>query len=163
MSKKSDLIRVYIVIGLTLVLVVSAYFRFIHGKTKNNETLTPSTDLVSQLNIPVMKIKDPENHQGTKNPDNSYLQVILRDIFSPVSVPQVKESKPREPEPPKPAPSFKLKGTIVGGKKPIAIIDDQFVRTGEWIGEYEVAWIGKKEVVLKAGNRNITLEILKNE
>jgi len=37
------------------------------------------------------------------------------------------------------------------------------VRPGDRIGDYQVAWIGKKEVVLESQGKRITLEIMKNE
>jgi hypothetical protein len=51
-------------------------------------------------------------------------------------------------------------GVIVGGGDPIAIINGQFVRTGERIGKYKVAMIGEKKVVLQSGNRMAELKLL---
>ena len=48
------------------------------------------------------------------------------------------------------SPSPKLKGTIVGGKRPIAIIDDQLYRMGDQIGEYKIILIGKNKVLLES-------------
>ncbi len=62
-----------------------------------------------------------------------------------------------------PLSSMELKGTIVGGGKPLAIINDQFVGTGDWIGEYQVIRIGKKTVLLDSGHHQIALEMVKDE
>jgi hypothetical protein len=51
-------------------------------------------------------------------------------------------------------------GVIVGGGDPIAIINGQFVRTGERIGKYKVVRIGEKEVFLRSGNKMAELKLL---
>ena len=71
------------------------------------------------------------------------------------------ESQTAQQEPPKPLPIFKLKGTIVGGARPMAIINDQFVRTDDVIYEYKVVSIGKTSVLLDSGKRKIELEMMK--
>ena len=164
-GKKSEQIKRYIVIGLALVLVISLYFRFIHAKVKNSADPVPSALPLAPLNIPLIKWKNQQNAQSPESHDHNYLQDFVRDIFSPLKPPVTTKNQTKKQEPPqeKPAPTFKLKGTIVGGKNPIAIIDNQFVRTGDSIGEYRVARIGKKEVLLDSGDKKITLEILKNE
>ncbi len=53
-----------------------------------------------------------------------------------------------------------LKGTIVGGKRPIAIINDRFVRMGDRIGDYQVVEIDKDRVTLRSGIYEIVLEVL---
>lgn len=95
-----------------------------------------------------------------------HLPASIRDIFSPLNSPPRAEKTSEEKEVERsdpPPPSFTLKGTIVGGRNPIAIIDDQFVRPGDWVGEYRVVKIGKKEVVLDSDYGQVVLEILKNE
>ena len=66
-------------------------------------------------------------------------------------------------ESPKAVPSLKLRGAIVGGGKPVVIINDRFLHLGDWIGDYQVVRIGKKEVLLEAGNDKIELGMVKNE
>ena len=63
----------------------------------------------------------------------------------------------------RPTPSLNLKGTIVGGERPIAIINDQFLRQGDQIGEFKVVNIGKKEVVLNSDERTLVLRLENNE
>jgi hypothetical protein len=58
---------------------------------------------------------------------------------------------------------LKLKGTIVGGGIPIAIIDDQFVRVGDGIANYKVVKIAGNRVFLTSGNYQKVLEVLNNE
>ena len=63
----------------------------------------------------------------------------------------------------KPLPSLRLKGTIVGGERPIAIVNDTFLRTGDEIDGFKVVWIGTKAIVIEAGERKLALEMLKIE
>jgi len=159
--KKSDQIKIYVVIGLSLVLIIGAYFRFIHGKVRSVKDVTASTAPLAQLNVPVINKEKPKNRRSGGSSVDNYLPASIRDIFSPLKSSPDKESRPKEQE--EEVSSFTLKGTIVGGEKPIAIINDKFVRTGDWIGEYRVARIGKKEVLLDSDGEKVVLEILKNE
>jgi IS30 family transposase len=116
-----------------------------------------------------------QNARWREPPVNESLPVVLRDIFAPLKSPKKVKSRPTAPlksrkkarrrpteqKPSRPPPSLKLRGTIVGGQRPIAIINDQFVRIGDWIGEYRVVRIGKTEVLLNSGDRKIELEMVK--
>jgi len=55
-----------------------------------------------------------------------------------------------------------LKGTIVGGKNTLAIINDRFVRLRDWIDDYQIVKITKDRVFLQSEHRDIILEILKD-
>lgn len=165
MEKKTDKIKNYIVIGLAGVLAVSVYFRFIRGKVGGSQDFSPSPP-IAQLDVPQVNTNKPIKSERPQLGMGGHLPASIRDIFSPPTPPPETESLPDEneemrvdPEP----PSFTLKGTIVGGRNPIAIIDDQFVRPGDWVGEYRVVKIGKKEVYLDSGYGQVVLEILKNE
>ncbi len=54
---------------------------------------------------------------------------------------------------------LELNGTIVGGNNPVAIINNQFLRTGEWIGGYQVVKIDKYKVLLSSGDYQKVLEV----
>jgi len=163
-GKKGDQIKIYMVIGLALVLVIAGYFRFMHKKATGDANRTPSTVPLAKLDVPQVGITMPQNAQRIELPVNGPLRAVIRDIFAPLKSPPKAESQPTKEEPSKPIPSLKLKGTIVGGRRPIAIINDQFVGLDDWIGEYKVVRIGKKEVLLDSGDEKIKkLEILKIE
>jgi hypothetical protein len=186
-GKKGDKIKIVFVIVLSMILVISFYFRFIHAKVKDKEGLmnNPSAEqrdmhnrpggpgrkpltAYGGLNIPKINIAALQKIQDLKPAVNDDLQTVIRDIFIPIvssSIPSKAIETQSEPEPsvPKPPPSFKLRGTIVGKRGSIAIIDDRFLRKGDWIGEFQVAEIRKKNVLLDSGDQKITLEILKNE
>ena len=160
---KTSKSKVSLVIGLAIVLLICIYFRFIHAKVKaGTENQTPPTPAKTALEVPrIENSQSPAALPSAKVPEA--LQEFVKDMFSPqsltVSRPQAQVTKRPEEE----SPSFELKGTIVGRQRPIAIIDDQFVRTGDWIDEYRVAHIGKKEVILVSGNKKIRLEMIKND
>ena len=162
-EKKSEKIKIYMVIGLSLLLVTLGYFRFIHGKPNHDEAPTKPTSPSAELNIPDIKtqnkllgkIKAPDVHEP--------LYAMIRDIFSPIADPKKAERQVNKELARKSATLLKLTGTVYGGKRPIAIINDQFVRTGDWIGEFRVIRIGKKNVLLDSGDKKMVLEIMKNE
>jgi type II secretory pathway component PulC len=155
--------KVSLVIGLAIVLLICIYFRFIHAKVKDStENQTPSPPPTLSLEVPQVEKDQPAPTELSEKVPEA-LQEFVRNMFSPQSLtgrkPQAKAVKKTEEE----RPSFELKGTIVGKQRPIAIIDDQFVRTGDWIDDYQVAHIGKKEVILASGNKKIRLEMIKND
>jgi len=164
-ENKTNKIKNYIVIGLAGVLAVSVYFRFIHGKVGGSQDFSPSPP-VAQLAVPQVNANIPIKPKRPRLTVGDHLPASIRDIFSPLNSSPGTESLPEENEevrPDPPPPSFTLKGTIVGGRNPIAIIDGQFVRPGDWVGEYRVVKIGKKEVFLDSDYGQVVLEILKNE
>ena len=159
-AEKSNQIKTYVVIGLCVVFLLVGYFSFVHKRVTHNAGPTPSTAPIARLEVPKAGAKTLPNPQPAKVPVSEPLRQDLTDIFAPLKSPVKKESQPEGPEPPKPIPSFKLLGTVVGGKRPIAIINDQFVRMGDSIGEYKVISIGKKGVLLDSGTRKIRLTMV---
>jgi hypothetical protein len=165
--KGGEKIKIYLVIALSIIFVISFYFRFIQANTNESKLSVHPQIPSARLNIPKIDpvlLRDTQD-QNVKISDES--QTVLRDIFSPVHTPsraaEKKDLPQSEPVAPTPLPSFRLKGTIVGPKGSIAIIDNQFLRSGDRIGRYRVAKIGKKNVLLDSGDRTILLEILKND
>ncbi|GAJ11370.1 unnamed protein product [marine sediment metagenome] len=160
-GKKGEQIKVYIIIGLALVAAIVGYFRFVHKKPTRDADRTPPAVSIARFDVSQVEINNTRNARWREPPVNEALPVVLRDIFVPLKSPKKAQRRPTEQKPSKPLPSLKLSGTIVGGKRPVAIINDQFVRIGDWIGEYKVVRIGKKEVLLDSGNRKIELEMVK--
>jgi hypothetical protein len=91
------------------------------------------------------------------------MRPLKRDIFLPAKPLKSVKVKPAAKIPPKPAPKLKLRGTVVGADEPIAIIDDQFIRTNDSIAGYKVIWIGPKMVVLDSGEKKLILELMQND
>ena len=160
-EKKNDQIKNYIVIGLAVVFLLVGYFRFVHKKLTHDPGPKPSTAPVSRLQHPQVDPKTSPNARIAKVQFGEPPRKDLKDIFAPVKPQVMEESQPAKPQPSRPVPSFTLGGTIVGGKKPIAIINDKLVRTGDMIGDYRVVRIGKKGVVLDSGNKQIRLTMVK--
>ena len=186
-GKTGEKIKKALVIVLSIILVISFYFRIIHKRVREKEGARSGTPAVPRggydrpkyrgisppsgpdgLNTPEINIARLQEIQDLKPGVSDNLRTVIRDIFMPLvsgsGVSKVTDTQSGpEPSMPKPPPSYKLRGTIVGKKGSIAIIDNQFLRQGDWIGEFRVAAIGKKEVLLDSGNQKIVLEILKNE
>ncbi|MBE0556402.1 MAG: hypothetical protein IH628_04135, partial [Proteobacteria bacterium] len=97
----------------------------------------------------------------------------LRDIFVPAKAPAketVKEAAKKAAAgtpsvadaavPVQPLPSLQLTGTIVGDKRPIAVINGRFLRTGDMIAGFEVVSIARDQVTLSGGGRKVLLNLL---
>ncbi|MFC1824075.1 hypothetical protein ACFL9T_15300 [Thermodesulfobacteriota bacterium] len=169
-GKKSDKIKMFFVVGLAVALLFSLYFRLIRSKVSKGADASAATEPKPPQSLPQAILEDKEKRTKQLKPIvNMDLGTVIRDIFTPPAVPKKAVDSPpekmEEPEEPEPAgpPAFQLKGTIVGGKNPIALIDGHFLRQGDMIGEYQLVWIGKKAVHLRAADQVFTLELMKNE
>jgi hypothetical protein len=162
-EKKIESIKIYIAIGLALVLVIVGYFRLVRKPPANATVESPSVTVSVQSDVNSVLRKSPRSDSWRKAPAAESLRPIVRDIFIPLKPLKKAETDTTEQKPSRPGQSLKLRGTIVGGESPIAIINDRFVRAGDSIGDYTVVRIGKKEVVLDAGNREMALEMGKDD
>ena len=153
----ADQFKVYLVYALAAILCISVYIRFVHSRLWS--TGSSSAPLVS-MSIPLTppnRVEEPQMAPLFEDPP----PFVTRDIFAPLrtlTAPKSKSEKPQEQ-----APTFRLRGTIVGGQRPLAIIDDQFVRVGDRIGDYNVVRIRKKDVLLMSDRTKLHLEIRKGE
>jgi len=162
-TNRSDKVKLYVIIGLAFVAAFVAYFRFLH---KGNET---GTDIVSshpeETKLDVSQIQKTKP-MGAKVPRLTVADSAsthIRDIFAPVQLPTDSEALIRAEQTPGPSGVFELKGTIISGKIPMAIINDKFVRMGERIGEYEIVRINPNEVLLRSGSQEKVLQVLTPE
>jgi hypothetical protein len=167
-EKKKERVKVCVVIGLALLLVIVVYFRFIHKKKVTPAvSRIPSPAASRQFDMPAIKIPDRQNARSRESLSKESMRAPIRDIFTPLKLQAKVKSHPASQKPSKvrsqpTGQKLKLKGTIVGEGKAIAIINDQFVRKGDWIGKYKVVRIGKK-VLLDSGSAKIELEMMKSE
>jgi len=162
-EKKSDLIKIYIVIGLSLVLLIVGYFRLLYKKRPHDPNPSAGVSHAVEFKLSQLEPKHRQNGpQGGWLLDEP-LRPVERDIFEPLI--SWKHAKPpRVVENPRTAtPTLKLSGTIVGGERPIAIINNQLIRLGDWIEGFKVVKIGKTEVLLDSGISKIVVELVKNE
>jgi hypothetical protein len=161
-EKKPERVKIYLIIILSMVLIVVVYFRFFHKKTTHAAVPARYKAGVARLVVPQVQLP---NVQTAKQPEMSAPEsnrAMTRDIFKPLKAPPLKKDVQQlKQKPSKPTVSLKLKGTILGGEKPIAVINDQFVHTGDWIAEYQVVRIAKDEVVLSSDAHQMVLKVLK--
>jgi hypothetical protein len=163
--EKSEKIKFYIVLGLALIFIVAAYFRFWHKKGNSAMQSIVAESPAAPLGAPLTEI----DKRADEAVDNRYTQLspatVKRDIFRPVRLPAVPASGTdgQKSAGSQPNPKFILGGTIIGGGAPIAVINDRFVRQGDSIDEYRVVHIGKNEVRLVSRNHKIVLKLINNE
>ena len=160
-EKKSERVKIYLIIGLSFVLIVAVYFRFIRKQTTQPPPPALYGDSIARLAVPQVQLPSGQGEKPSKRGHYGLGRSISRDIFEPVKAPPQRETQPRCQEPARPTMSLKLKGTVIGGENPVAVINDKFVYTGDRIGDYEVITIGEDEVVLKSDTHNMVLRILK--
>ena len=144
-------VKLYIVIGLSVLFFVVGYFRFFHGKAvfpvgspsgAGVQVPVPAID-VKALHPEVKAVKDVPGPPRT----------ALRDIFEP------RKQTPAETEPPA-VPSLKLTGTIIGGKNPLAFINGRTLHLGEEIEGFQVISITREQVTLAGEGRKMLLNVL---
>jgi hypothetical protein len=169
---KREKIKLMIVIGLAVVFLIMAYFRFRPSKASSALAAPTASISNAQLSIPEVEIKTRQIDPAPTSSGTTMPQFIKRDIFAPIHIPlsakvekKPVKQKPSSKPPPEPTsrPAFQLGGTIVGGDKPIAIINNQFVRAGDSIGGFRVVRIGKFDVQLASKNTTIRLEMIEKE
>jgi len=164
-TDKSEKIKFMIVIGLSIVLVTMAYFRFWHKKS--NAAPDKLSAVSSQPEQPAPHIAadgqvDEQVHDGSPV---VALPAVNRDIFRPVNRPTLVAKRPKKIKSVKPAPvpNFKLGGTVVSEDDSIAIINDRFLRTGDTIAAFKVVRIEKDKVQLVSGLKTIEVKMINNE
>jgi hypothetical protein len=160
-TKKSEKIKLYVVIGLVFVAAVVAYFRFVHKK--NGADVDMAGHSPNEVNFDVSqieKIKPKRRPREPGSPVNASLRLTIRDIFTPVELPTESDPLMHVETSPAPIGVLELKGTIIGGKEPMAVINDKFVRMGEKIGEYQIVKIDPNEVVLRSDSDEMALQVL---
>jgi len=156
----SEKIKLYITIGLAVILAISGYFRLIHPKMKRAATASPSPpvaaspEIAPDLPVALEKKASPEAECKIA-PLPSGVRDIFKEPVISLSDPPTEQNRPN-------APFASLKGTIVGGADPIAIINGRFMRIGDGIGEYRVVRIEKDQVRLRSENHEIVLEVLQH-
>jgi len=164
--KNTERIKIYVVIGLSLVLGMVGYFRFFYKKAEADVKFIKQVEVPSKIDLSSVQQIIQGRKQLSKELSIESFQPISRDIFAPLTTPEranVSKRQSMNKENQKPLPSLRLKGTIVGGERPIAIVNDTFLRTGDEIAGFKVVWIGTKAIEMEAGERKLALEMLKVE
>ncbi|GAX59231.1 metal-dependent amidase/aminoacylase/carboxypeptidase [Candidatus Scalindua japonica] len=176
-DKQKEKNKIYIAIGLAVIMVVLCYFRLIHkkgtGTTVKNNIQNNLT--VTELDVPEVNTETLKKISWRKKDQVGPLPELKRDIFDNTKFLKKAEKERTKSSPenaeignatissPEMASELELKGTVVGGKNPIAIINNKFVRVGDLINDYTLVRIGKKEVILVMNDRTVKVEMLRNE
>ncbi len=169
-TKRSEKVKLYLVIALAVAAALVAYFSFVHkGKATPVKVAGRPPQEVKYKGYKIEKTR-PQRLQATRFSSAEPLNLDIRDIFAPVEL-------PAEPEPavetkkeqtikkiakqiPAPTVTLDLQGTILGGKIPLAIINDKFFKVGQKIGDYQIVRITPNTVYLKAGRHRKVIWVL---
>lgn len=160
-------IKVYLVVGLAMVLAALVYRHF-KAKPSGSASLSPpsvTTKLGEVADLAPLDMVSLQKTQSPKPKIKEARRIFLRDIFAPMGPLRKAEHRITSKGEPRvyKAPSLKLKGVIVGGRNSVAIINGKLVRLGERIDGYQLVRIEAKEVFLKSGNKTFKLELAQND
>lgn len=161
---KRNRIRLLILIGLSVIFVATGYFRFFHKKGQT-EVVPPAASAPPAATAAAPGISAgsiaPMPQPSSPSPLQAAgpLRSTVRDIFAPRMQPLGEGSSPAS-QPAASRAGFILGGTIVGGGKPLAIINDQYLGVGSTIGGYRVKNITRKGVTLQSDLDRIELTVL---
>ena len=165
-SKSTGRIKIYLIVGLALVLAALVY-RYLHARAAQNRSIAPPPATATVSEVPELPDLYPERQRKTQVERSNIRELrrlFVRDIFAPGrSLPKARRPTKKGGPVQRQVTSLKLRGVIVGGQHSIAIINDKFVRTGERINGYRVVRIAEKEVWLKSGNKTVKLRLASND
>jgi hypothetical protein len=161
-TRTTERIKLYAVFGLALILVLVVCVRFIHKKGPSAEGPGPGEVSASPLDLSRWEFEPSGEDQPKAVVAQDAVRNPARDIFSPCGELARAASQPLGIDEPGLAASLTLRGVVAGGDKPVALINDQFVRTGDRIGKHSVLRIGEKDVLLDSGIQTYRLKIRKD-
>jgi len=166
-GKAGDRIKIYLVVGLAMVLAALVY-RHLKAKPSGNVPLSPTSvtrGLAEVADLAPLDMgslqKTPLARAKVKEPRRDF----LRDVFAPMRPLKKAEQSitPKGQPRVQKATSLKLKGVIVGGSNSVAIINGKLLRLGERIDGYQLVRIEEKKVFLRSGNNTFKLELANND
>ena len=165
-GKNTERIKIYVVIGLSLAFGMVGYFRFFYKKAEADVKSFEPVEVPSKIDLSSVQPIIQGRKQLNKELSTESFQPIARNIFAPLT--NLKSAtaykmQSMNTEKQQLLPPLRLKGTIVGGEGPIAIVNDKFLRTGDEIAGFKVVWIGTKTIMMEAGEQKLALEMLKVE
>ena len=164
-GRSSDRIKIYLVVGLGLVLAALVY-RHLKAKPSPNASVSPANTPALLAEVPELPLLDTGSlaeTQPVKSKVKEPRRTSVRDIFAPMRPWKKTARKPtrKGQSRAQKAPPFKLKGVIMGGGNSVAIINGKLLRLGERIDGYQLVRIEEKEVFLRSGNRTVKLKLAK--
>jgi hypothetical protein len=153
--------KLYMVIGLAVLFVAVGYVRFVHGKIA---FFNPPERGVAHPVLPEVPAVDLKGLEPAGLPQKtaSGPRAGLRDIFAPAKKTgtATRNGLPSGTAAAVPLPTLQLTGTIIGGKRPMAVINGRFLRKGDLIAGFEVVSIVNNQVTLAGGGRKVLLNML---
>ena len=166
-GKAGDRIKIYVVVGLAMVLVALAYRHFKAKPSGSASLSSPSvtTKLAEVADLAPLHVANLQKTHSPKAKIKESRRVFVRDIFAPMGPLRKAERRVTSKSEPRvyKAPSLKLKGVIMGGRNSVAIINGKLVRLGERIDGYQLVRVEEKKVFLKSGNKTFKLELAQND
>ena len=153
--------KLYLVIGLAVLFVALGYFRFLHGKSAFFKQPESGVAIPAVIEVPAVDLKGIQPAGEPQKMASEGPRAGLRDIFAPAKKTAAENPSATDAAAPlKPLPALLLTGTIIGGKRPLAVINGQFLRKGEMIAGFEVVSIARDQVILSGEGRKVLLNTL---
>jgi len=159
--EKNERAKVYLILALGVIFCLVGYFRFFY-RTSNQTTgaspvIAPTAEA---LVVPAISVPS----QGTNVQEPAAQEMVrdtVRDIFAPGRSVEPREDTSRgQAEAAPHQQQLTLSGMIYSVRNPVAIINGQFLHTGDRIGGYKIVRIGPKEVCMTADDREIVLRVV---
>jgi len=163
-NTKSEKIKKYIVISLSIFLLISVYYRFIHSRVSLNKVASmPLLAVEKKIQVPLITRDNSPVFNNTENQVEKYLNNTIRDVFIPALAMSKKKDLPESSSIAtlQKVPAFNLRGIIKGKNNAVAIIDDRFLKENDYLDNYRVKEINEKDVVIEQGGKTIRLELFK--
>lgn len=162
--EKRERVKLYMVIALLAVFVLVGYIRFFGGKTASPVQSNLAAAAGEAITVPAVDLKGLQ--QAPRAPEKVLpSSTPLRNIFIPF-VPAEKrpvaKDAPQEPAgaPQKSLITLKLTGTIIGGGRPLAVINGRFLGRGESIEGFQILSIDRNAVIIAKEGQKVTLNVL---
>ena len=162
-GKTGERIKIYVVIVLVVVFVILGYFQLFHNKADVEAKSIAPVESEPELDLSSIETTIKSRLQMSEAPSFEPFQPIARDIFTSLKSLNKAKVPKKQNQKPKPLPPLRLKGTIVEVDRSIAIVNDRYLRIGDLIHGFKVVRIGKKEILLVSGQRQLALEMQKYE
>jgi hypothetical protein len=155
-------VKRYLVVILACIALVVAYVRFFKKDSVAVATDTAGKAAAAGLDSTALmnKLSGTKPIRFSVEKTAHEFQEDIRDIFEPARS-LIRNSGPA-PEEIVTAPEIdlELKGIISGGDHPVAIINQEFLRTGDTIGGYRLEQITPRNVILVSGKKTKVLELM---
>lgn len=160
MDKITERHKLYFLILMVFIAGVIAYFRFLQppaavGKQNPMTDFSPPpTEMLGAAPGPMqLNGRDPAWR-------DTHRRSISRNIFEPVG-PLPTTVLPKSAKTSHTAEvNMILSGTIIGDQSSIAIINNQFMRRGQKLGQYQIIRITPDKVHLASGDDTLVLNVI---